>query len=71
MEEGDDDPHLDLEGEWEMHAYNLIKNREFIHTPTYHLDLLEKIGMALNLPPSRKPLDGRTLLPLTSKVLAS
>ena len=45
MEEGDDDPHLDLEGEWEMQAYNLIKNCEFIHTPAYHPNLLEKIGM--------------------------
>ena len=45
MEEGDDDPHLDLEGEREMQAYNLIKNHEFIHTPAYHPDLLAKIGM--------------------------
>jgi hypothetical protein len=45
MEEGDDDPHLDLEGEQEMQAYNLIKNYEFIHTLAYHPDLLAKIGM--------------------------
>ena len=45
MEEGDDDPHLDLEGDREMQAYNLIKNREFVHTPTYDPDLLQKIGM--------------------------
>ena len=45
MEEGDNDPHLDLEGEWEMQAYNLIMNREFVHTPAYHPDLLQKIGM--------------------------
>ena len=31
MEEGDDDPHLDLEGDQEMQAYNLIKNHEFVH----------------------------------------
>ena len=46
MEEGNDDPHLELEGEREMQVYNLIKNCEFIHTPAYHPDLLEKIGMA-------------------------
>jgi hypothetical protein len=45
MEEGDDDPHLDLEGEWEMQVYDLIKNREFIHTLAYDPNLLEKIGM--------------------------
>ena len=28
-----------------MQAYNLIKNREFIHTPAYDPDLLQKIGM--------------------------
>jgi hypothetical protein len=45
MEECDDDPHLDLEGEREMQVYNLIKNHEFIHTPAYHPDLLAKICM--------------------------
>ena len=45
MEEGDDDPHLDLEGEREMQAYNLIKNHEFVHTPMYDPNLLQKIGM--------------------------
>ena len=28
-----------------MQAYNLIKNREFIHTPAYDPELLQKIGM--------------------------
>ena len=45
MEEGNDDPYLDLEGDQEMQSYNLIKNREFIHTPAYDPDLLQKIGM--------------------------
>jgi hypothetical protein len=45
MEEGDDDPHLDLEGDREVQAYNHVKDREFIHTPAYDPDLLEKIGM--------------------------
>ena len=45
MEEGDDDLHLDLEGERETQAYNLIKNYEFIQTPVYDPDLLKKIGM--------------------------
>ena len=40
MEEGDDDPHLDLEGERETQVYNLIKNYEFIQTPAYDPDLL-------------------------------
>ena len=40
MDEGDDDPHLDLEGKWETQAYNLIENREFIHMPAYDPDLL-------------------------------
>ena len=45
MEEDNDDPHLDLEGNREMQAYNLIKNHKFIHTSAYHPDLLRKIGM--------------------------
>ena len=45
MEEGDDDPHLDLERARETQAYNLIKNHEFIHMVAYDPDLLEKIGM--------------------------
>ena len=44
-EEGNDDPHLDFEGAQEMQVYNLIKNHEFVHTPTYHPDLLKKTGM--------------------------
>ena len=34
-----------MEGDRELQAYNLIKNREFIHTPAYDPDLLQKIGM--------------------------
>ena len=45
MEEGDDDPHLDLEGDREVQTYNLIKNHEFIHMPAYDPDLLQKIRM--------------------------
>ena len=44
MEE-DDAPHLDLEGAQELQVYALIKDCDFIHTPAYGLDLLEKIGM--------------------------
>jgi hypothetical protein len=33
MEEGDDDPHLDLEGDREMQAYNHVKVCKFVHTP--------------------------------------
>ena len=43
--EDNDAPHLDLEGDQETQAYNLMKNCEFIHMPAYDLNLLEKIGM--------------------------
>ena len=36
----DDAPHLDLEGDQETQAYNLIKNHEFIHTSAYDPNLL-------------------------------
>ena len=45
MAEGDDDPHLDLEGDREMQAYNHVMDHEFIHTLAYDPDLLKKIGM--------------------------
>ena len=44
MEE-DDTPHLDLERDREMEAYNLIKNRKFDHTLLYDPVLLQAIGM--------------------------
>jgi hypothetical protein len=66
MEEGDDDPHLDLEGAQEMKAYNLVKDREFIHTPAFDPDLLGKICIDIEFTTI-----WRTLLPLMSKVLAS
>jgi hypothetical protein len=44
MEE-DDAPHLDLEGDQVTQVYALIREREFVHTPAYDTDLLEKIGM--------------------------
>jgi len=40
MEVVDDAPYLDLEGDREMKAYNLIKNHEFVHTPLYDPTLL-------------------------------
>jgi hypothetical protein len=40
-----DAPYLNLEGDREMQAYNHVKNHEFIHTPTYNPNLLEKIGI--------------------------
>ena len=43
--ENDDAPHHDMERGWEMEAYNLIKNREFDHTPLYDPALLQAIGM--------------------------
>ena len=71
MEEDDDAPHLDLEGDRETQAYNLIKNLEFVHTPAYDPDLLQKIVMDVELPPFGKLLDVRMLLPFGTKVLAS
>jgi hypothetical protein len=38
-------PYLDLEGDWEIQAYNLVKSCVFIHTPTYDPNLLQKIGI--------------------------
>ena len=43
MDIDEDAPYLQLEGDREMHAYALIKDREFGHTPAYDPDLLEKI----------------------------
>jgi hypothetical protein len=45
MEAEDGAPYLNLEGDWELQAYALIKDHEFIHTRVYDPDLLEKIGM--------------------------
>ena len=45
MEEEDNAAHLDLEGDRETQAYNLIKNCKFVHTPAYDPNLLQKIGM--------------------------
>ena len=64
MEEGDDDPHLDLEGEREMQAYNLIKNRKFIHMPAYHPNLLEKIGMHSEFATIRKAVGWENVAPV-------
>ena len=36
---------LDLEGEREMQAYNILKDRVFVHTPAFDPELLNKIGM--------------------------
>jgi hypothetical protein len=40
-----DATYLNLEDYWEMQTYNHIKNSEFIHTPAFDPDLLDKIGM--------------------------
>ena len=64
MEEGDDDPHLDLEGEREMQAYNLIKNHEFVHTPMYDPNLLQKIGMDIEFTTIRKAVGWENVAPV-------
>ena len=40
-----DAPFLDMEGEREVQAYNLLKNCTFSHTLAFDSDLLQKIGM--------------------------
>ena len=44
-EEAPDDSHLDIRGERELQAYNILKARTFVHTWEFEEDLLEKIGM--------------------------
>jgi hypothetical protein len=38
MEEGDDDPHLGLERDQEVQAYNHVMDCEFVHMPAYDPD---------------------------------
>ena len=64
MEEGDDDLHLDLEGERETQAYNLIKNYEFIQTPVYDPDLLKKIGMDIEFATIQKVVGWENVAPV-------
>ena len=44
-EEAPDDSHLDIQGEQELQAYNILKARTFGHTWEFDEDLLEKTGM--------------------------
>ena len=44
-EEAPDDSHLDIRGERELQAYNILKARTFSHTWEFDEDLLEKTGM--------------------------
>ena len=39
-----DDSHLDIRGEQELQAYNILKARTFVHTWEFDEDLLEKTG---------------------------
>ena len=64
MEDGDDDPHLDLEGDQQMQVYNLIKNCEFIHTPAYDPDLLQKIGMDTEFATIQKAVGWQNVAPV-------
>ena len=43
MEKDDDAPHLILEEDWETQAYNLIMNREFVHTLVLLAVLIDQI----------------------------
>ena len=44
-EEAPNDSHLDIRGERELQAYNILKDRTFGHTWEFDEDLLEKTGM--------------------------
>ena len=44
-EEALDDSHLDIQGERELQAYNILKARTFGHTWEFDEDLLEKTGI--------------------------
>ena len=44
-EEAPNDSHLDILGERELQAYNILKGRTFGHTWEFDEDLLEKTGM--------------------------
>ena len=44
-EEAPDDSHIELWGEREFQAYNMLKYRNFCHTWVFDEDLLEKTGM--------------------------
>ena len=45
----DDAPYLNFQDDRECQAYAMIKNRSFGHTRAFDLDLLEKIGMNIDL----------------------
>ena len=45
-EEASNDSHLDIQGERELQAYNILKGRTFGHTWEFDEDLLEKTGYA-------------------------
>ena len=44
-EEAPNDSHLDIRGERELQAYNILKGRTFGHTWEFDEDLLEKTGI--------------------------
>ena len=44
-EKAPNDSHLDIRGEQELQAYNILKGRTFGHTWEFDEDLLEKTGM--------------------------
>ena len=44
-----DDSHLVIQGNCENQAYNMLKNRVFNHTHGFNDELLEKIGMDVDL----------------------
>jgi len=67
-EEAPNDSHLDIRGERELQAYNILKDRTFGHTWEFDEDMLEKTGMKLSLRVFGKPWVGLHLLKFLSWV---
>ena len=67
-EEALDDSHLDIRGERELQAYNILKARTFRHTWEFDDDLLKKTGMNAEFASVWKAVVGLHLLKLLSWV---
>jgi len=67
-EEAPNDSHLDIRGERELQAHNILKDRTFGHTSEFDEDLLEKTGMNAEFASVWKAVVGLHLLKLLSWV---
>lgn len=64
MDTSNDPLFLDLEGDREIQAYNLIKLRKFVHTPAYDPELLERTGMSIDFPKVFNAVGWENVLPI-------